>query len=336
MPPKTNHVIAISAPGGAEVLQWVERPMPEPGEDEVLVKIAAAGVNRADVLQRQGNYPPPEGAPQDIPGMEIAGEIAGVGKNVQRWKAGDKVCALLSGGGYAEYATVPEGQCLPVPKKLSMIEAASLPEGVITVWANLFEAGLLGPAQTALIHGGSSGIGTIAIAMAKTYGAKVFATAGSEEKCDACRKLGADLAINYKTDDFVAVIERETQGKGVHVVLDMVGGDYVTRNLSVLAPEGRHVSIAVQSGRVASVDLWLVMRKRLILTGSTLRHRSRTDKARLVRAVEEKIWPWINEAKIKPLIYKTFSIKQAGDAHKVMESGVHIGKIVLEVPSAGK
>jgi NADPH:quinone reductase len=328
------YAITFTTPGGPEVLQWAERPTPEPAADEVLVKIAAAGINRADVLQRQGNYPPPEGASPDIPGMEIAGEITAVGEHVKRWQKGDKVCALIAGGGYAEYAVVPEGQCLPVPKKFSLVEAAALPEGVITVWANLFEAGGLGPAQTALVHGGSSGIGTIAISMVKAYGAKIFVTAGSDEKCAACRKLGADFAINYNTDDFVAVIERETKSRGVDVVLDMVGGGYVVRNLSALTQSGRHVNIAVQGGRLATVDLWLIMRKRLVLTGSTLRHRAKEDKARLVRAVEEKVWPWIAEGKVKPLIYKTFPIKQAAEAHKVMESGSHIGKMVLEVSSA--
>jgi putative PIG3 family NAD(P)H quinone oxidoreductase len=322
--------------GGPEVLQWAERATPEPSADEVLIKVAAAGLNRADLLQRQGNYPAPTDA-GDILGMEVAGEVVAVGEHVKRWKAGDKVCALISGGGYAEYAVAPEGQCLPVPKKFSLVEAAALPEAVITVWANLFQLGALGPAHIALVHGGASGIGSTAIAMVKAFGAKIFVTAGSEEKCAACRKLGADLAINYNTEDFVAVIERETKERGVDVVLDMIGGGYVARNLAALRVEGRHVSIAVQGGKLATVDLWRIMRKRLILTGSTLRHRTREDKARFVRGVEEKAWPWYNEGKIKPLIYKTFPLKQAAEAHKMMESGAHIGKIILEVsPASGK
>jgi putative PIG3 family NAD(P)H quinone oxidoreductase len=336
MLPKTNHVIEIRTPGSPEVLQWAERPMPQPAADEVLIKVVAAGLNRADILQRQGNYPPPEGA-GDILGMEVAGEIAAIGAKVKRWTSGDKIGALISGGGYAEYAVAPEEQCLPVPKNISFVEAAALPEAVITVWANLFEAGNLRADQTALVHGGSSGIGTTAIQMAKSIGAKIFVTARNEEKCAACMKLGADLAINYKREDFVAVIEHATQKRGVDVVLDMVGGDYVARNLSILAPGGHHVSIAVQGGKNATIDLWQIMRKRLVLTGSTLRHRSRAEKARLVRAVEEKAWNWVAEGKVKPLIYKTFPIKNAAAAHKLMESGAHIGKIVLEVsPSDNK
>jgi NADPH:quinone reductase len=324
------HVIEIRTPGGPEVLQWAARPMLQPALDEVLIKVTAAGVNRADVLQRQGKYPPPPDA-GDILGMEVAGEIVAIGANVKRWKTGDKICALLSGGGYAEYAAAPEGQCLSVPKNISLTEAAALPECVITVWANLFEAGGLQPGQTALVHGGASGIGTTAIQMAKTFGAKIFVTAGNDEKCQACLKLGADLAINYNKEDFAAVIGRTTQKRGVDVVLDMVGGDYVVRNLSILAPEGRHVSIAAQGSKSATIDLWHIMRKRLVLTGSTLRHRSRTEKARLMRAVEEKAWTWVTTGKVKPLIYKIFTIKNAAEAHKLMESGAHIGKIVLEV-----
>ena len=335
MPSTVNHAITITHPGDPDVLQWAERPMPEMAADEVLIKIAAAGVNRADLLQRQGKYPPPEGVPQDIPGLDASGEIIAVGEHVKRWKAGDKVCALLSGGGYAEYVSVPDGQCLPIPKKLSLTEAAALPEAVITVWANLFESGALGPAQTALsirmaVH---KGIGTIAISMVKAYGAKIFVTAGSDLKCAACKKLGADYAINYKTEDFVTIIEQETKGRGIDVSCSIWwASDQITHNLAILATGGRHVSIAVQGGRTAAVDLWQVMRKRLILTGSTLRHRSKEDKARLVRAVEEKVWPWVNDGKVKPLIYKTFPIKNAAEAHKVMESGAHIGKMVLEVP----
>ncbi len=324
------HAIQISRPGGPEVLQWVERPTPQPQSGDVLIKVAVAGLNRADILQRQGNYPPPEGA-SDILGMEVAGEVAAIGANVKRWKVGDKICALLSGGGYAEYVAAPEGHCLPVPKNLSLTEAAALPEAVVTVWANIFEAGGLQPGQIVLAHGGSSGIGTTAIQMVKAFGVKIFVTAGTDEKCAACLKLGADLAINYKKEDFVAVIEQANGKRGIDVVLDMVGGDYVPRNLSVLAAGGRHVSIAVQSGKQATVDLWHIMRKRLVVTGSTLRHRSPEEKARLVRAVEEKVWVWVEQVKVKPLIYKKYPIKEAAEAHKMMESGAHIGKIVLEV-----
>lgn len=296
----------------------------------MLIKTAAAGINRADLLQRQGKYPPPAGS-SEILGMEVSGTIAALGKNVARWKIGDKVCALLSSGGYAEYVTAPDGQCLPVPANLSLNEAASLPECVITVWANLFETGKLQAGETVLVHGGGSGVGTMAIQMVKLHGAKIFVTAGSEEKCTACKKLGADLTINYKKEDFAEAILRATNKSGIDIVLDMVGGDYVARNLSILAPQGRHISIAVQGGKGTLIDLWLIMRKRLILTGSTLRHRDQAEKARLVAEVVEKAWPWVAQGKLKPLIYKAFPIKNAAEAHKMMESGSHIGKIVLEV-----
>ncbi len=311
-------------------MQWLEGPLPLPSSGEVLIKVKAAGINRPDIMQRQGNYPPPLGA-SDILGLEVSGEIVALGKSVKRWKTGDRVCALLSGGGYAEYALAPEGQCLPVPFGLSFVEAAALPECVFTIWANLFEAGALQANDIVLLHGGGSGIGTTAIQMTKAQGARIFVTVGSDKKADACRKIGADLTINYKRDDFVEVIERETAKHGVNIVIDMIGGDYIERNLSLLAPQGRHVSIAVQHGLKASIDLWAIMRKRLILTGSTLRPRSLEEKDRLRAALEAKIWPWIAGGKIKPLIYKTFSIKQVVEAHKMMESGVHIGKIVLEV-----
>jgi putative PIG3 family NAD(P)H quinone oxidoreductase len=330
--PSNMHVVEIREPGGPEVLQWAERPLPEMGASEVLIKVTAAGLNRADLLQRQGKYPPPEGA-SDVLGMEVSGVIAALGKGVTRWKIGDKVCALLAGGGYAEYVPSPEGQCLPVPENISLIEAAALPEAVCTVFVNVFEAGRLAPDETVLVHGGASGIGTTAIQMVKAFGAKIFITAGDDEKCVACKKLGADLAINYKSEDFVAAIMRATGARGVDVVLDMIGGDYVARNLAALAPFGRHVSISTQRGKSATIDLRDVMQKRLILTGSTLRHRPREEKARLLRAVEEKAWPWVAQGRLKPLIFKTFAIKNAVDAHKMMESGAHIGKIVLEVAS---
>ena len=330
MLPSTFHILECRGFGGPEVFHWAERPILIPAADEVLIKIAAAGVNRADILQRQGRYPPPPGS-SDIIGMEVAGEVAAVGKDVRRWKIGDKICALLGGGGYAEYATVPETHCLPMSHGISMIEAAGLVEAVITVWANVFEGGALQPGETALVHGGSSGIGTTAIQMIKLLASKVFVTVGNEEKAEACRKLGADLVVDYKKEDFVEAVKRQTAGQGVNVVLDMVGGDYVARNISLLAPAGRHVSIAVPGGRTASVDLFEIMQKRLVLTGSTLRHRSKEEKARLIKVVEAKIWPFVVANKLKPLIYRTFPIKNAGEAHKVMESGHHIGKMVLEV-----
>jgi len=301
-----------------------------PAVDEVLIKIYAAGVNRADILQRQGKYPPPPGS-SDIIGMEVSGEVVVVGKDVRRWKVGDKVCALLSGGGYAEYARVSEDHCLPVPLGLSMLEAAALPEALMTVWANIFEAGALQANETTLVHGGSSGIGTIAIQMVKLLGSKIFVTVGNEDKAEACRQLGADFVINYNKEDFVEALRRQTLGQGVDVILDMVGGDYLGRNLSILRPQGRHVSIAFQSGRMASVDLFEIMRKRLVLTGSTLRSRVKEEKTRLIREIETKIWPFVALRKLKPLIYRVFPIKDTAEAHKVMESGVHIGKIVLEV-----
>lgn len=311
-------------------MQWLEQPMPVPQAGDVLIKVAAAGINRADILQRQGKYPPPPGC-SDIIGLEVSGEVVALGPMTSRWKIGDKICALLSDGGYAEYVAVSERQCLPVPPDLSLIEAAALPEAVTTVWANLFEAAALKPHESVLVHGGTSGIGSTAIQMVKLFGAKIFVTAGSEEKCAACCAIGADLAVNYKTEDFVAVIEKATGGRGIDVVLDIVGGDYVARNLSILAPGGRHVSIATQGGRQASIDIGQVMRKKLMLTGSTLRHRPSAEKARLLAQIEAKIWPNVLSGNLKPLIYNVFPIKNAAAAHKVMESGAHIGKIVLEV-----
>jgi len=324
------HAMLCSSPGGPDVLQWAEAPMPILATGDVLIKVAAAGLNRADLLQRQGKYPPPPGA-SPIIGMEVSGAIAALGPNVKRWKVGDKVCALLSGGGYAEYVAVPEGQCLPAPANLSLTEAAALPECIVTVWANVFEIAALKPGETILVHGGSSGIGTTAIQMAKILGAKIFVTVGSEAKAEACRKLGVDLVINYKTEDFAAAVLSATNNCGVDIVLDMVGGDYLARNLSALAPFGRHVSIATQQGSKANVDLRPIMQKRLIVTGSTLRGRAAEEKARLVQEVEAKVWPWVISGQLKPLIYKVFPIKNATEAHKVMETGAHIGKIVLEV-----
>ncbi|MDP9128080.1 MAG: NAD(P)H-quinone oxidoreductase [Pseudomonadota bacterium] len=324
------HVVECRGAGSADLLHWSERPVPTPSAQEVLVRVAAAGLNRADILQRQGKYPPPSGA-SDILGMEVAGTVTALGPGVKRYAVGDRVCALMAGGGYAEYVVVAEGHCLPVPDGFSMNEAAALPEAIVTVWANVFEDGRLQSGETLLVHGGSSGIGTMAIQMAKVFGAKVIVTVGDARKAAACLELGAELAIDYKSHDFVEVLRGATSGRGVDVVLDMVGGAYVRRNLSSLGPHGRHVSIATQGGREAVIDIGEIMRKRLTLTGSTLRGRSSDEKTRLMHEVEAKVWPFLIAKNLKPLIYQVFDIKSAGDAHKVMESGQHIGKIVLEV-----
>ena len=316
--------------GAPEVMKMGSRPRPVVGAGEVLVKVAAAGVNRADLMQRRGKYPPPAGA-SDILGLEVSGTVEAVGAGTCCWKIGDKVCALLAGGGYAEYVAVPEGHCLPVPENLGLIDAAALPEAMVTVYANLLEDAELKAGESVLIHGGSSGIGTMALQMAKLCGARVFVTVGSPEKAEVCRRLGADAVIEYKREDFVEAVKQATGGRGVDVVLDMVGGDYVNRNLQVLALRGRHISIATQSGVKAEIDVRFIMQKRLIVTGSTLRGRDLAEKARLVAAVEEKIWPLVAAEKIKPVIYQRVPLKNAGEAHKRMESGAHIGKIVLEV-----
>lgn len=300
-------------------LVLVTRPVPKPGRGEVLVRVHAAGVNRPDLLQRRGLYPPPPGV-TDIPGLEISGEIAGTKK---------KVCALVPGGGYAEYCAVPKSLCLPVPKGLDYIKAAALPETFFTVWRNLFDCGGLKKGETLLVHGGASGIGTAAIQIAKAFGAKVFVTAGTERKCAACRKLGASLAVNYRTQDFVAEILAATKGRGVDVVLDMVGGDYVVRNLRVLAPEGRHVSIAMMKGRTAPVDIFEIMSKRLVLTGSTLRPQPLKAKAAIGRALHKKIWPLLEKKKIAPVIDTVFPLAGAQKAHDWLEAGDHVGKAVL-------
>lgn len=316
---------AIEIPefGAADVLTVTERPKPEPEEGEVLIRVHAAGINRPDIIQRLGKYPPPEGI-TDIPGLEVAGEI--VKSCSSDWKEGDRVCALLAGGGYAEYAVAPAGQCLPVPVNLGMTEAAALPETVFTVWNNVFERGKLKTGETLLVHGGTSGIGTTAIQMAKVLGAKVFATAGSDGKCAACIKLGADLAVNYKTQDFTKEIKEP-----VNVVLDMVGGDYVGKNLSLLAEDGRHVSIAFLQGPKAEIDIRMIMQKRLMLTGSTLRPRPAQEKAYLAANIRKHIWPEIENGKIKPVIFRTFAFDHAAEAHKELEKGDHIGKIVLQL-----
>jgi NADPH:quinone reductase len=325
--PTSMTAIGIKAPGGPEMLLPEQRAVPKPGDGEILVKVAAAGVNRPDVMQRKGLYPPPPGAP-DIPGLEIAGELVALGANVKRWKIGDRVMALVIGGGYAEYALAHEGHALPV-SALSMIEAAAIPENYLTVWHNVFERGHLKAGETLLVHGGSSGIGTTAIQLAKQFGARVIVTAGSEEKCAACRGLGADTAINYKTDDFVAATKAATGDKGADVILDMVGGDYIARNYEAAAVEGRIVQIAFQSNPKATVDFRRLMLKRLHHTGSTLRSRSIADKSAIASAVEDNALPLLAAGKVKPLIYKTFPLDQAADAHALMETSAHIGKIVL-------
>jgi NADPH2:quinone reductase len=328
--PATMTTIAIRAPGGPEMLVPEQRPVPAPGPGEVLVKVAAAGVNRPDVMQRMGLYPPPKGA-TDIPGLEIAGTVATLGSGISRWKTGDQVAALVVGGGYAEYCVAVEGHALPIPSALSAVEAAAIPETFFTVWHNVFERGALKPGETLLVHGGSSGIGTTAILLAKSFGARVMVTAGSDEKCEACRKLGADLAINYKTEDFVAAVKQATGGKGAEVILDMVGGDYIERNYEAAAVEGRVVQIAFQGAAKATVNYMRLMLKRLHHTGSTLRARANADKAAIARAIEANVWPLVAAGKVRPVIDRTFPLGQAGAAHARMESSQHIGKIVLTV-----
>jgi NADPH2:quinone reductase len=328
--PTTMRAIDPEAPGGPEVLTIVERPVPQPGPGEVLIRVAAAGVNRPDVLQRKGGYPPPPGAPS-IPGLEVSGEIVALGEGATPELLGQQVCALLAGGGYAEYATVAAGQCLPVPAGMSMTEAAALPETLFTVWTNLFERGYAAEGDTVLVHGGTSGIGTMAIALCNAFGVTIIVTAGSDEKCSAAKNLGADHAINYKAQDFVAEVKAITGGKGVQVVLDMVGGDYVPRNLQCLADDGRHVSIAVQGGAMATIPIFEIMRRRLTLTGSTLRPRDTAFKSAVADELHKTVWPHVEAGRIKPVIDRTFPLEQAAEAHRRMEAGDHIGKIVLTV-----
>jgi NADPH2:quinone reductase len=327
--PTNMTAIGIKAAGGPDMLVGEERPVPVPCDGEILVRVAAAGVNRPDVMQRMGLYPPPPGAP-DIPGLEIAGEIVALGPNVKRWKIGDRVMALVVGGGYADYCVASESHALPV-SGLSMVEAAAVPETFFTVWHNTFERGGLKGGETLLIHGGSSGIGTAAIQLARAFGARVITTAGSEEKCEACRRLGADVAINYKTEDFVAATKAATGEKGAEVIVDMVGGDYIARNYEAAAVEGRIVQIAFQGSPKATIDFRRIMLKRLHHTGSTLRSRSVADKGAIARAVEKNVLPFIVAGKVKPVIYKTFPLNSAGAAHALMETSTHIGKIVLTI-----
>jgi len=320
--------IAITTPGGPEVLKPEQIAVPAIKDNEVLIKVAAAGVNRPDVFQRQGAYPPPPGAPA-TPGLEVAGTVVAKGALVKRYKEGDAVLALVPGGGYAEYCAAAEDNALPVPKGLSMVEAGGIPETFFTVWTNVFERAGLKPGETLLVHVGSSGIGTVAIMLARQLGSRVFATAGDAEKCRACEALGAECCINYRDEDFVAIVKDQTGGKGADVILDMVGGDYVGRNLAVAAMHGRIVNIAFLKGSKVEVDLLPIMLKRLTLTGSTLRPRSVAEKAQIARALEAKVWPLLAEGKIRPQIYKTFPLKEAAEAHRLMESSAHVGKIVL-------
>jgi len=334
--PSRMRVIEITTPGAPEVLHPGQRPVPQPGADEVLIEVAAAGVNRPDVLQRKGGYPPPPGA-SDIPGLEVAGTVVALGPRSASasrdplWKLGDEVCALVTGGGYAEYVAAPAVQCLPVPRGLSLEQAASLPETFFTVWVNVFQRGGLKNDETLLVQGGSSGIGVTAIQMAHALGHRVYATAGSAEKCAACEKLGASRAINYRTEDFVAVIKQLTGGRGIDVILDMVGGDYVPRELASLAEEGRLCLIAFLGGTKATLDMTDILRRRLTITGSTLRPRPVDVKAGIARALREKIWPLIEAGKIRPVIYRTFPLEDAAAAHALMESSEHVGKIMLSL-----
>lgn len=321
--------VEIASPGPPEVLRPVERPDPEPGPGDVLIRVAAAGVNRPDVLQRQGAYPPPPGA-SDIPGLEVAGVIESIGEGVIGWQAGDAVCALVSGGGYASKCVAPALQCLPVPAPLDLIAAAAIPETFFTVWTNVFDAGRLQAGEIALFHGGSSGIGTAAILLAVARGVRVFATAGSDEKCLACEALGAERAINYRREDFLAVVRDRTDGRGADLILDIVGGSYVNRSLSALAPGGRLVVIGFMEGApTATVDLRRILGRRLTLTGSALRPRSVREKGDIAAALRREVWPLLERGDVKPVVYRTFPLAEAAAAHRLMESSEHIGKIVL-------
>jgi NADPH2:quinone reductase len=327
--PAQMTAVAISKPGGPEVLIPETRPVPQPGADEILIKVQAAGVNRPDVAQRSGSYPPPPGA-SDLPGLEVAGVVAAVGSNAKRHKVGDKVMSLVAGGGYAQYCIAQDAQAIAVPPALTIQEAGALPETLMTVWHNVFERGALKPGETLLVHGGSSGIGTMAIMLAKALGSKVIVTVGSKDKADACLKLGADHAINYKTEDFVEAVKKFTVGNGANVILDMVGGDYIDRNYDAAAIDGRIVQIAFLSNAPkATANFIKIMVKRLTHTGSTLRPRSNADKAAMVAAIEAKVMPLLRDGKVKPVMDSTFPLEKAADAHRRMETSEHIGKIVL-------
>ena len=328
--PSTMHAVEIAQPGGPEVLRPTRRPLPDVGPGEVLIRVAAAGVNRPDVLQRLGLYPLPPGV-SDLPGLEVSGTIAAIGDGVTGWALGDAVCALTPGGGYAEYCRTPAGQCLPVPAGVSMLEAASLPETFFTVWINVFDRARLSPGETLLVQGGSSGIGVTAIQMAKAFGHRVFVTAGSDEKCRACEALGAERGINYRTEDFVAIVKSLTEKRGVDVILDMVGGDYVQRELKCLAVDGRLSLIAFLGGSKAELDMSDILYRRLTITGSTLRPRSVEYKTEVAQALRSKVWPLVESAAIKPVIHATFPLADARRAHELMESSTHVGKIILDV-----
>jgi putative PIG3 family NAD(P)H quinone oxidoreductase len=322
--------IEIRTPGGPDVLAPVERPVPAIGAGDVLIRVEAAGVNRPDVMQRLGKYPPPPGA-SDLPGLEVAGTIASVGAAVTRWTVGDRVCALVAGGGYAEYCAAPAPQCLPVPTGMTMTAAAAVPETYFTVWTNLFQRGGLRAGEHALIHGGTSGIGTTAIQLARAFGATVYATAGSADKCAACVRLGAAVAIDYHSEDFVAVVREQTGGRGVDVILDIIGGDYLPRNIEALAMNGRLVQIGLIGGAKAQLNLAAILQRRLTLTGSTLRARSVEEKGALAAEVEAHVWPLLGAGTVGPVVDAVFPLRQAADAHRTLESGTHIGKIVLSV-----
>jgi NADPH2:quinone reductase len=328
--PDSMRAVEISAPGGPEVLKPIRRPTPLPAPGDVLIEVFAAGINRPDILQRQGVYPAPKDA-SDLPGLEVAGRIAFVGGDVTGWSVGDAVCALANGGGYAEYCAVPAGQCLRVPQGLDFAQAASLPETCFTVWTNVFDRAGLKSGETFLVQGGTSGIGVTAIQMVHAFGNRVFATAGSDEKCAACRELGAEVAINYRTEDFVEVVKKATAGRGVDVILDMVGGEYVPRELKALANDGRLVLIAFLGGAKATVNLADIMMRRLVLTGSTLRARTAAIKSDIAHSLRERVWPLIEAGKMRPVVHAVFPLDQASDAHALMESGTHVGKIVLTV-----
>lgn len=330
MLPKTMTFIRTERFGPPEVLLPAEMAVPAPAEGEVLIKVAAAGVNRPDVIQRTGHYPPPPGA-SDVLGLEVAGVIVAAGEGVVEPAVGAAVCALVVSGGYAEYCIAPAALCLPVPAPLSLIEAAGLPETTFTVWTNVFERGRLQAGESFLVHGGTSGIGTTAIPLAKALGARVFATAGSTEKCQVCRDLGAEIAIDHRTEDFVAVVKEATGRRGVDVILDMVGGDYLQRNISALAPDGRLVQIAFLKGSKAALDLMPVMLKRLTVTGSTLRARPVAEKALIAAALKAKVWPLLEAGRLKPVIHTTLPLAEAAQAHRLMESNRHIGKIILTI-----
>ena len=329
--PETMTYVHAEGAGGPEVLRLAPGPAPAPKPDEVLIRVQAAGVNRPDVSQRQGSYPPPPGA-SPILGLEVAGEVVAAGEQVTQWKVGDRVCALTNGGGYAEYCVAPAPQCLPWPNGYDAVRAAALPETFFTVWANLFQMGRLARGETALVHGGSGGIGVTAIQLAHEFGARVFVTAGSAEKCAACLKLGADAAINYREQDFTAEVKTLTEGRGVNVILDMVGAPYMTRNIRCLAMDGRLVMIAfLQGSKVQELDFVQVMVRRLTITGSTMRPRSTAQKGAIARELREKVWPALDAGRCAPVIHATFPLGQAAEAHRLMESSQHIGKIMLTV-----